>query len=232
VLFSLPSFVVVEGWTDVETGEELKNWMAAQLVEGYQVPPGQAAALVTGGLILPILDGLDEMDPSPALAGMATIDSDSTPATAATTASPVVDRPRALAVVRALNTVRDPVVVACRAQEYHDLSHTPSAPTRNPPVLTDARHVTLRPLAVPDVIDYLAWRFGSSASVGSVSRLPNRWQQVTDAMQETRADGSPMHPDLCEVLTNPWQLFLAVTAYHKPTKRFFQGSGGNEAYLF
>ncbi|MGW4237130.1 NACHT domain-containing protein [Streptomyces sp. NPDC004749] len=43
---------------------ELDDWLADHLTRVYQLSPTEAAALVTARLILPVLDGLDEMDAS------------------------------------------------------------------------------------------------------------------------------------------------------------------------
>ncbi|WP_344272383.1 NACHT domain-containing protein [Streptomyces hebeiensis] len=43
---------------------ELDDWLTDQLTRVYQLRPTEAAALVTARLILPVLDGLDEMDAS------------------------------------------------------------------------------------------------------------------------------------------------------------------------
>jgi hypothetical protein len=73
-------------------------------------------------------------------------------------------------------------------------------------VLVDARHVTLRPLAATDVVAFLAGRFGGRSRL-----LPSRWQPVVAALEA----GDP----ILGVMANPWQLFLAVTAYaDEPTE--------------
>jgi hypothetical protein len=178
-----------DGATQQALAARLKTWIAKRLVEDYQVPDAQANALVSDQRILPVLDGLEEMDPPPA-------DDDSG------LALPT----RAAAVIQALNAERTPVVLACRDLEYKRLtvdagdSKAPSKPV----LLTDARHVVLRPLPVQDIIDYLINRFGSRTQV-----LPNRWQPVADTLNA----GEP----LLKVLETPWQLFLAVKAYGQET---------------
>jgi len=110
-------------------------------------------------------------------------------------------RPRARAVVRALNASdRSPVVLACRKLDYNDISQTATGQAASVSILTDARHVTLRPLDAQDIIDYLTERFH-----GRDGHLRPRWQPVADALE---ADAP-----LLQALANPWQLFLAVTAY-------------------
>ena len=103
--------------------------------------------------------------------------------------------------LRALNAPdRPPVVLACRQLDYRDISQTAPGQTASMSILTDARHVTLRPLDAKDVIDYLTERFH-----GRDGHLRPRWQPVADALH---ADAP-----LLQILANPWQLFLAVTAY-------------------
>jgi hypothetical protein len=90
VLLSLPACDLgdtTNATSDLLT-QRLDAWIIRRLVEDYQLRAGQAAALVGGGRILPVLDGLDEMDPAPA--------------TADPTGSS--SRPRAVAVLAALNT--------------------------------------------------------------------------------------------------------------------------------
>src|SRR6185437_7809513 len=86
----------------------LDRWIAEQLTAVYQVRPRVAAEMLGGHWIVPVLDGLDEMDP--AVAGQ-----DDPP------------RPRAAAVVRALNdgNGRRPVVLICRRAEYRQLARSP-----------------------------------------------------------------------------------------------------------
>ncbi|MFI6700105.1 NACHT domain-containing protein [Streptomyces sp. NPDC050509] len=43
---------------------KLEDWLAEHLARTYRLRPTAAAALVTGRLVLPVLDGLDEMDAS------------------------------------------------------------------------------------------------------------------------------------------------------------------------
>jgi hypothetical protein len=85
--------------------------------------------------------------------------------------------------------------------EYRGLTH--DADER---LLVDARHVTIRPLAAADIVAYLIGRFGGRDHV-----LPARWKPVEAALH---ANGA-----ILGVLQNPWQLFLAVTAYAEEVTR-------------
>ena len=122
------------------------KWIVERLIEDYQVPEAQAKALVSDQRILPVLDGLDEMDLTQA-------DDD----------QQVTLQSRAAAVIQALNAERTPVVLACRNLEYQGLTVDggDAVAPRTPRLMTDAWHVVLQPLSAQDVIDYLTDRFGS-----------------------------------------------------------------------
>jgi GTPase SAR1 family protein len=186
VLLSLPACDLgeVQGASSDQLAHRLQAWIITRLCEDYRLRAAHAAALMQAQRILPVLDGLDEMDP----------------VTAATGTVPM-ERPRAVAVLRALNAgIRAPVVVACRHTHYLDISQAATAPAATPTILTDARHVTLRPLDRDEVIAYLTARFHDQDG-----QLRSRWQPVADALNN--------EAPLLGVLANPWQLFLAVTAY-------------------
>ena len=190
VLLSLPGCDLgeVQGASSDQLAHRLQTWITTRLREDYGLRAAHASALVQGQRILPVLDGLDEMDLLPT----------------ATNTGPM-PRPRAMAVLRALNAgIRPPVVLACRHTDYRDITQATSAPVASPTILTDARHVTLRPLDKHEIIAYLTARFPDRTG-----ELRPRWQPIADALtQET---------PLLGVLANPWQLFLAVTAYTTET---------------
>src|SRR6476646_4812723 len=56
----VPVRVNVAGW---DGGGDFTSWVASRLKTDYGLPPKVALALTDAGYILPILDGLDEMDP-------------------------------------------------------------------------------------------------------------------------------------------------------------------------
>lgn len=87
--------------TTYNTKRDWEDWLAGHLAQRFNIVSGIAQLLVRDGLILPVVDGLDEMD-SPG------------------------DQPRARALVEALNKWirgrdRAPVVVTCRYEEYRSL---------------------------------------------------------------------------------------------------------------
>jgi hypothetical protein len=112
-----------------QLAERLDAWIAGRLVSGYGVRPPVAKALVGQGWIVPILDGLDEMD------------SDDDP--------PV----RAQAVVRALNhpTATGPrqFLLTSREHRYAQLDE----------VAQDTTVVRVQPLSIEQVAVWLTYRF-------------------------------------------------------------------------
>jgi hypothetical protein len=171
----------VTGRSPSELADRLTKWMADRLVDDYQVPFAHAQVLVRQRYILPVLDGLDEMDGH----------------------KDDGCRTQALAVVQALSVDRFPVVVACRDLDYQSLTQSPRS-AASPALLTDARHVVLQPLDAKAVIEYLLQRFG-----GRSEHLPPRWRPIAEAIEA----GDP----LLDVLSSPWQLFLAITHYMADT---------------
>ena len=174
-----------------EIAARLDQWIIAQMSATYQVPRAAAGRLIRERWILPVLDGLDEMD----------------------TASPEDNdqpRPRAAAVVRALNagSGRRPVVLVCRRREYTQLAWSASAPGEDP-VLQDANQIILQPLDVPAICDHLTRCFRGEHP----GELAARWENVRCTLQATPIPA----PDdsLAGVLSSPWRLFLATAAYHK-----------------
>ena len=156
------------------------GWVIGQLTANYGLSVPRATELVWRRHVLPVLDGLDEMDSNGG--------------------RPAGACPRAAALLDVLNGDRPlPVVLACRELEYGELADADDGR-----LLVDARHVTVRPLTAEDVVAYLAARFG-----GRTRTLPSRWEPVAAAV---RSDAP-----LLAVLENPWQLFLAVTAYADET---------------
>ncbi|GAA2829177.1 NACHT domain-containing protein [Crossiella cryophila] len=128
VRLSLPAFRHLAG-TPAETRDRLDRWIAEHLITVRGIEPAVAQVLIADGRILPVLDGLDEMDPDH------------------------TEPHRARSVLAALNlpagTRRWPVIVTCRSTRYQALEHP----------LQDATAVTMRNLKVEQVIAWLAHRF-------------------------------------------------------------------------
>ncbi|MET7575318.1 NACHT domain-containing protein [Streptomyces sp. NPDC005492] len=117
--------------------QSLADVLQERLTETYDWPADMAASLVSHNLVLPVLDGLDEMDPS---------EPHGAPDPAA---------PRATAVVRALNSYRQgrsagPLILTCRTSHYDALA--PQTP------VLDAARVAVVPVGTADAKEYLIGR--------------------------------------------------------------------------
>lgn len=176
-----------------ELAARLNQQMATQISAAYQIPRTAAERLIREHWVLPVLDGLDEMDtPGPDASGLV--------------------RSRAVAVVRALNagTGRRPVVLVCRRGEYGQLARSASGGGEDP-VLQDARQIVLQPLDVPAICDYLTRRFPGEQPGHPASR----WHDVQATLHAPAVAGHDA--SLAGVLSSPWRLFLAATAYQDDT---------------
>lgn len=117
-----------------DTSQSLPTLLVQRLVDAYDWPRDRAASLVDQGMVLPVLDGLDEMD---------RVRDDGTPDPQA---------PRALAALEALNAYQEgldagPLVLICRTQHYDAL-----APALQ---LIDAARVAIAPVNTQQAITYL-----------------------------------------------------------------------------
>lgn len=129
----VPVRLSLAGW---DTTRPLDEWMADQLVRdrALDLHPAVATALVKHHLVLPVLDGLDEMD------------AETTPA----------EQSRARAALRVLNTRPQgrgpaPAVVTCRHDRYADLA-------THGHEFRDAAWVSLKPVSHAAALDYLKRR--------------------------------------------------------------------------
>ncbi|MFK8847178.1 NACHT domain-containing protein [Streptomyces sp. Ac-502] len=125
-----------------DTGVPVRELLVGRLVDVYDWPAAMAEALVRHHRVLPVLDGLDEMDLTRP---------DGTP-------SP--DAPRALAALDALNAYQEgrdagPLLLTCRAAHYDALApHTR---------LLDAARVHIDAVPARDAHAYLLSRSGTPA---------------------------------------------------------------------
>ena len=131
----VPFLAPVASWAP--SRQDLRTWLAARLVFDHPalaapppagVPePTQAAALLASGLILPVLDGLDEIQ----------------------------DQVRGPAISKINDALRpgEPLVVTCRTQQYRDAVRPQDGCEVT---LRAAAAVQLRPLDADDVRDYLS----------------------------------------------------------------------------
>jgi hypothetical protein len=86
-------------WRTQHAGERFADWLAYQLTESYEMPPDIARAIVESDLLLPVLDGLDEL-----------------PARERRACKEAID-----AYAGAARPFR-PFVLTCRAREYAELA--------------------------------------------------------------------------------------------------------------
>jgi hypothetical protein len=128
----------------------LRTLLIKRLDDTYGCPAVQAGTLVDQGLILPVLDGLDEMDPT------------------LPDGTPDPDAPRARAALDRLNEYpgpdglgAGPVILTCRTDHYVALPRTEA--------LLDAALVTIDPVDTRTAANYLA-----AQTVGD----PQRWQPL------------------------------------------------------
>ncbi|MEV6273333.1 NACHT domain-containing protein [Kribbella sp. NPDC051936] len=130
VRLSLASFTTTASAV-TEVRAEFDRWIADQLVEVHGVRPTTANALVAGGWVLPILDGLDEMDPDDG----------------------VNVRARQLLAALNLPVGSSPatVVLTCRTERYRCLAADGCA-------LEDATAVAVQPLECGQILGWLEHR--------------------------------------------------------------------------
>ncbi|MGW1355512.1 NACHT domain-containing protein [Streptomyces sp. NPDC002409] len=120
-----------------DTDQPLTTLLVQRLTDAYDWSADAAAGLVAHGMVLPVLDGLDEMDP---------LRADGTPDPGA---------PRARAALEALNAYQDgreagPLVLTCRTGHYDAL----------PPVsrLIDVARIAIAPVDTRNAVAYLRAR--------------------------------------------------------------------------
>lgn len=149
---------------------------------------------MAGRQILPVLDGLDELDkpdetaPGPRAEDEARHDGRGSDA-----------RSRAAALLEELNDWYDgqdsaPVVVTTRPGCLGRID-------RHGPLLGHARTIRIRPLTSEQITDYIGERYRDSP------RLRGTWQPVLDTL------GHPAGEAVRDLLSTPWRLMLAVTAF-------------------
>lgn len=168
VLVSAAAFDTRLGWD---------GWLALHLTGRFGLSAEVSRTLIRDGLILPVVDGLDEMDPG-------------------------TDPRRARALVAALNAsmrgrARAPLVVTCRTADYQALARD----------IDRATHVRMLPLSGSEAAGYLAAKFRGRSEqqrwepVLAVLRanpagplaaqLATPWR-LTLALAAFRAGGDPM----------------------------------------
>ncbi|RAJ56642.1 hypothetical protein K378_05643 [Streptomyces sp. Amel2xB2] len=173
-------------------GSTVRTWLHTHLTGAYQLNSHDADLLLDAGLVLPVVDGLDEMD------------AEGAPGYAS----------RAADLLRAVDHferggTRCPVVITCRRGHYRALV---DADVRPHPVVD----LALARIDGAGARDYLA----RSVATTDVGR--ERWQPVLAALEEaavtgTSAAASESAAALAAALDTPWRLTLAATVYQERT---------------
>ncbi|MEU0690056.1 NACHT domain-containing protein [Streptomyces uncialis] len=172
-------------------GSEIRDWLRTHLTDTYRLPRREAALLVDADLVLPVIDGLDEMDPG------------TTPGY----------RSRAAELLTCINRFEHggthcPVVVTCRHIHYQALVEAEAEP-----------RIVAR-IAVARVDASRAHRYLSQRVAGT-ERGRDRWQPVLSALDSVAAGPanapSPEDTLLAETLDTPWRLTLAATVFEERT---------------
>ncbi|MGW5367892.1 NACHT domain-containing protein [Streptomyces sp. NPDC004009] len=166
-----------------DTSRSLHDQLTEYLFFAYRLPKRWASQIVKAGRVLPVLDGLDEMDPPL---------SDGNPDPAA---------PRARALLNKLKGYQfggkpAPVVITCRAENYDAVA---KGSVNLPGIrLRDAAQIKIELLEPQQARSYLAARAFTD---------PDRWATLLSEVSER-----PKAP-LSRLLSTPWRLCMAATIY-------------------
>ncbi|GAA2521335.1 NACHT domain-containing protein [Pilimelia columellifera] len=168
-------------WT---VGRDLLDWFAASIRTDYGVPAAAADDLVKNRMILPVIDGLDELG---TLAG-----------------EDDAGRRHGAGLLHELNqlqrvTARYPVVVTSREDYYQQLTATTPAAGNSAARLAGATTLTISPITPDTIRDYLTSTFEHDTEQLAA------WQPVISQL------GSPAGRVARSVLATPWRLVLATT---------------------
>ncbi|MEU2156227.1 hypothetical protein ABZ532_14620 [Streptomyces sp. NPDC019396] len=166
-------------------GSEIRAWVMSHLIDVYRLTGRDAELVVTEDLVLPVIDGLDELD-SVALPGP--------PGRAALLLSAVERYER--------GAVKAPVVMTCRDQVYRSLQLADSQPQ----VVV---HIALTRVTGEQARHYLETRVGYSA------RNRARWQQVLDALAPPPGAAGVPDAAVVQALSTPWRLTLAAVVFEE-----------------
>ena len=167
-----------------QLAERLDEWLTEQLTDVYGIPTSSAEELVVNGWVLPVFDGVDEMD------------------------LPGAPAHRAAALCAALNqptrSGTRAVVLTCRTDRYEQLGTTTATDT-DIRVLQDATTIEVAPLTPQAARRYLCYRFPDPQGTGAGEP---RWRPVLSRLEDDRADNP-----IAIALQSPLRLFLVMTAY-------------------
>ncbi|WP_040875178.1 NACHT domain-containing protein [Streptomyces purpureus] len=174
---------------DTHALPRLKDFVADHLVHALDWHPKRARQLIDHGMVLPVLDGLDEMDTTLSHAGTALLDADGHPL-------PDPAAPRARAALDRLNAYQDatdrgPLVVTCRSAHYDALPEEDR--------LRTAAEIRVDAVGREDAAAYLERRSAGSA----------RWRPL---LRHLRTDPAGT---LAQSLSTPWRLSLTAVVYRR-----------------
>ncbi|MEO3873702.1 hypothetical protein ABGB18_33240 [Nonomuraea sp. B12E4] len=170
----VPLHFQLAGWDPA--AQSFTEWLATRIARDFRITQRVAQELVDEHLIVPLLDGLDEMD----LGG---------------------DTTRARAAVAQLGRYgepRNPLVVAARTETYERLRDHDHV------VLVGATDVEIQPLTRTKICAFL-----TDVAADRAPMVRDGWHAVVSAIHGGSA------PVLEEVLSTPWLLTLAATAYRQ-----------------
>jgi len=166
----VPVRVSLAGW---DTRQPLTEWLAGQIHQRYGgqgITSADAYALVDQRRILPVLDGLDEMD----------------------TAATPVGRRRAAAALARLNDYQDtqgsaPLVLTCRSGQHEELA---AADLR----MRDAARIRILPVSAAQADTYLTARTTTGVQAGLT--LPAQTEKLLSAAVGVLRDVGRWHDEL------------------------------------
>ncbi|MFD0039287.1 NACHT domain-containing protein [Streptomyces anulatus] len=170
-------------------GSDIRAWLRTHLIDVYSLRRRDAARLVNANLVLPVIDGLDEMDPG------------TTPGYGS----------RAAQLLRRVaefeyGGAHCPVVVTCRHVHYQALVEAEAEPRI-------VAHIAVARVDAARAHSYL------SQSVAGTERSRTRWHPVLSALDAVAAGpvgtALPEHILLAETLDTPWRLTLAATVFQE-----------------
>ncbi|MEU8205449.1 NACHT domain-containing protein [Streptosporangium sp. NPDC049046] len=172
----------------------VREWLIGHLIQTYQVPKSSARALVAARMVLPVIDGLDEMD----------------------TAKDPSYASRGAQTVRACNAYLDgaakaSMVLTCRSRQYQALE-------KSHEWVREAAHVELRPVGLPKARAFLSERVSDDSRWQSVltamrrggnrplaAALSTPWRLTLAAMVYDQRD-----PETGAYLRDPGELTMAT----------------------
>lgn len=172
-------------------GSDIRDWLRTHLTDVYRLPRREAARLVEANLVLPVIDGMDEMDPG------------TTPGYTS----------RAAALLRCIERFEHggehcPVVVTCRHAYYQALVEAGTEPRI-------VARIAVARVDAARAHSYLSQR------VAGTERGRARWQPVLSALDAVAVGPAdtvrPEHALLAEALDTPWRLTLAATVLEERT---------------